>query len=232
MEEHFADPRQLPLDLACRPAFGEEDFFLSKSNETAVKMIDEWPDWGQYGRVLVGPPASGKSHLANVWKLRSNALIVRAAQLDLQYLEKIPPDRNVCIEDLHQGLAGEEALFHLLNRARERRGAVLLTSRIVISKLNIALKDLRSRLLALPAISIEAPDDQLLMAVMVKQFADRQMEVEPRLISYLFKRSERSMQAVTQMVEDLDRMSLGEQRRITTRLAREYLAAYNREHKD
>ncbi len=215
--------RQLALDLAHRPAFGAEDFFLSQSNELAVKLIDDWPNWAQYAQLLIGPEASGKTHLVNVWLLRSRARVIEASDLHKVDLQRIPLDQSICIENLHGGLASEDVLFHLLNKVNESGGQLLLTSRVEIAGLAIQLKDLRSRLLALPSISIKTPDENLLKAVMIKQFSDRQIEIEPQLVEYLFKRMERSLQAVTQIVDELDRSSLGSGRAITRVLAREVL---------
>ena len=216
-------PRQLALDLAHRPAFGAEDFFLSQSNELAVKLIDDWPNWAQYGQLLIGPQASGKTHLVNVWVLRSQAHVIEARALPQADLRSVRFDQSICIENLHDGLESEEALFHLLNKVNESGGHVLLTSRLAIGELQPKLKDLRSRLLALPDITINAPDEHLLKAVLIKQFADRQIDIEPELVEYLFKRMERSLQAVTHIVDALDRASLGSGRAITRVLAREIL---------
>ncbi len=217
------NPRQLALDLAHRPAFGAEDFFLSQSNELAIKLIDDWPHWAQYAQLLIGPEASGKTHLVNVWILRSQAHVIEARDLHKTDLEQLPVDGCVCVENLHDGLTSEDVLFHLLNKVNESGGQLLLTSRTGIGDLTLKLNDLRSRLLALPSISIKAPDENLLKAVMIKQFADRQIEIEPQLVEYLFKRMERSLQAVTKIVDDLDRGSLGTGRAITKVLAREIL---------
>lgn len=217
-------PRQLALDLAHRPALGAEDFFLSQSNDMAVKFIDDWPQWAQYGQLLIGPQDCGKSHLINVWRLRADANILKAKELCNSSLQSISPSRPVCIEDLDQGVVNEDALFHLLNMINEQGNHVLISTRVGVGELDFKLKDLQSRLLALPSVSINPPDDNLLKAVMIKQFSDRQMDIEPQLIEYLFKRMERSMRAVSKMVDDLDRGSLGTGRRITKPLARKILS--------
>ncbi len=224
MNRSSSGPQQMPLDLAHRPAQGAEDFFLSQSNEMAVRLIDDWPYWAKYGQLLVGPVASGKSHLVNVWHLRADALIVKARNLAKDTLKEVSYRQPLCVEDIDRGLQSEETLFHLLNMVNEQGGQVLLTSRCNVASLDLKLQDLRSRLLALPSVSLEAPDDHLLKAVMIKQFADRQIEVGPQIIEYLFKRMERSMQAVSSMVDLLDRGSLGTGRAITKPLAREILA--------
>ena len=218
--------RQLPLNLAHRPAFGAEDFFVSQSNEMAVRLIDEWPNWPEYGQLLIGPMACGKSHLVNVWRLRSNATCIDASELMRDRLEHLHFQHPVYVENIDGRLASEEALFHLINLTQEQGGQILLTSRLTMTELDIQLRDLRSRLLALPVVVIDPPDDDLLKAVMVKQFADRHLEVEPQLVEYLFKRIERSMRAVSEMVDALDRHSLGARRRISKSLAREIIANF------
>ena len=73
--------RQLLLDLAQRPALGAEDFLVSASNQAAADMIDRWPDWPHASIVVVAPARAGKTHLANVWRLKSGAarLVASAA---------------------------------------------------------------------------------------------------------------------------------------------------------
>lgn len=216
-------PSQLTLDLAHRPALGAEDFFLSNNNALSVALIDSWPRWPQYGCVLTGPEASGKTHLVNVWRLRSGAELIAAGDLDLARLGTLDVARPLAIEDIDRGGGDEETLFHLLNRVREAGGQVLLTTRVEPGLLPIGLRDLRSRLLALPTVAIEPPDDDLLRAVLVKQFADRQIGVDPALVDYLLKRMERSMKALASIVDALDRGTLGTGRRITRPLARQIL---------
>lgn len=218
-----AQMRQLTLDLAHRPALEAEDFFLSGSNALAVGLIDSWPNWPQYGQLLVGPAACGKSHLVNVWRLRSGAGVIPATALDASYLQGFDADVPIAVEDIDRQGIDEEILFHLLNRIRDANGRLLLTARSAPGGFSIHLKDLRSRLSALPLVDIDAPDDDLLRAVMVKQFGDRLMEVDPPLIDYLLKRIERSMQAVREVVEQLDRATLGTGRRITRQLAGQIL---------
>ena len=65
--------QQLPLDLGFMPAQGRDDFIISDCNKLAAEWIDRWPDWpGQFPVLnIVGPAASGKSHLAAIWRARS-----------------------------------------------------------------------------------------------------------------------------------------------------------------
>ena len=156
-----AAPRQLVLDLPHRQALGEEDFLVSSSNEAAVELIDRWPEWPHPACVVSGPEGSGKSHLANVWRLRSGADVVAAADLTDGFVAALPERSAVVVEDLERGIGEEQALFHLLNRARESKLSVLFTTREAPGDLKVAIPDLRSRLRALPVVALSAPDEPL-----------------------------------------------------------------------
>ncbi len=216
-------PRQLTLDLPIRSAFGLEDFFVSQSNEAAVAIIDAWPEWNHWAALLHGPSGAGKSHLAHVWQTASQAAYVTGAQLDEGSLAMLEREGALVVEDLDRGIADERILFHLLNMAREKKHSILLTSAIAPGELKISLPDLGSRLRALPVAAIDVPDEALLNAVLVKLFGDRQIEVEPQLISYLSVRMERSMASANKIVAQMDQLALEQKRRITRRLAQEAL---------
>ena len=219
-------PRQLVLDLAHRPALAAEDFLVSASNAAAVAMVDRWPDWPQQCVIVVGPARSGKSHLANVWRLKSGAAAsLPADQLDVSAVEALQRDKALVIEDVDRGMADQKMLFHLLNLAREHRTHMLLTSARAPGDLEVALPDLRSRLRALPVVRIEQPDADLLRAVLVKLFNDRQLMVEPHVISHVALHMDQSMAAAVQLVDEIDRRALAAHRKVTRALAAEVLAS-------
>ena len=221
-----AAPRQLVLDLPLDEATGAGDFLISGSNSAAVDLIASWPDWPQPSALLVGPPASGKSHLTAVWRSKSHAASILAADLgeDTVALFQREDVRALTIEDIDRGIGDQRILFHLLNHARETGRHLLLTSRTAPGDLDIALPDLRSRLRALAVITIAEPDDALLGAVLVKLFCDRQLTVEPAVISYLIRHMDRSMESARTIVGDIDTLALERQRKVTRGTAAEALA--------
>jgi chromosomal replication initiation ATPase DnaA len=79
---------------------------------------------------------------------------------------------------------------------------------------------LMSRLKAMPAQEIAAPDDALLAAVLVKLFADRQLTVSEEVVKYLVARIERSCHAARSWVAALDAAALAENRAVTVALVR------------
>lgn len=219
------EPAQLVLDLAHRAALGLEDFLVSSSNAAAVALVDRWPDWPHWAAVVAGPEASGKSHLGQVWRLKSGAGVVSAPNLSEAEIAHLEQARALLVEDLDQGIGDERALFHLLNMAREHQLTILLTTRRAPGELDIALPDLRSRLRATPLTTIDIPDEALLKSVLVKLFADRQLAVEPHIVGYLALHMDRSMRAANAIVAAADRLALARQRRVTRGIAAEALAA-------
>lgn len=216
---------QFVFDWGARPALGAEDFLVGASNAAAVALVDRWPDWSMSSALVVGPPQSGKSHLAHVWELRSEAVMLSAADLGEARVPELMGRPAVVVEDIDRGIASEQALFHLLNLAREQRTSLLLTSRIPAGELTVALPDLRSRLRALAMTEIGTPDQTLLTAVLVKLLADRQITVGPVVVHYLARELERSFAAAAGLVEVIDRLSLAQRRPVTRALAAEALGA-------
>jgi len=220
-------PRQIPLAFAYDAAMGANDFLVAECNRDAAAWIDAWPRWPSPLLILYGPTGSGKSHLARVWRDRSGAPLWPARALRARDLRgRIGEGRWVAIEC--DGAAGlepeaEEALFHLYNLVRERDGGILLTAPSPPRTWRVGLADLRSRIAAAPAVGIGRPDDALLGALLVKLFADRQIEIESGLVTFLLARMERSFAAALDLVERLDRASLAERRRVTVPLARRVL---------
>ncbi len=128
---------------------------MSESNAEAVALIDRWPNWPVGAAVITGPPGSGKSHLANVWRLKSGARIVSAREISEKSLPSFVTDQALVVEDIDKGPCSETALFHLLNLVRERRLAALLTSATRPGDMGLNLPDFSSRLKALPFAEYE-----------------------------------------------------------------------------
>jgi chromosomal replication initiation ATPase DnaA len=218
-----AAPRQLALALAHSESFAREDFLAGASNQAALNLIEQWPDWPARSVALVGPSGSGKSHLAAIWAAAAGARAIAARALDEAALPTALATGALVVEDLAPGDVDERALFHLLNLARAPDVSLLLTAQTAPVSWTIALPDLASRLRALPVVSLAPPDDALLRAVLVKLFADRQLAVDESLIGFLAMRIERSFAAARAVVDMLDREALRQHRPVTRALAAELL---------
>lgn len=216
-------PRQLALALDHTENLTREDFLVGPPNESALAMIESWPDWPGRVIALIGPGGSGKSHLASIWAAQSGARFLSARALPETHLPAALATGALVVEDIVDDGLDERALFHLLNLARQDEAWLLLTARTPPTQWTIALADLASRLRAVPSLALTPPDDALLRAVIVKLFADRQLAVDESLIGYLVSRIERSFAAARAVVALLDQEALRRKRPVNRALAAELL---------
>ena len=213
---------QLPLNFDHRPALGREDFLVAPCNEAAVAWLDRWPRWPAPALLLCGPTGCGKTHLVQVFRARSGARLLDPRALTVANLPLLLGNASAAILDPAES-APEQALLHLYNLLAERGGHLLLTASAPPARWSIALADLRSRLLAAPVAEVAAPDEALIAALLIKLFADRQIEIGEDVIAYLAPRLERSFAAAQSAVALLDSAALAARRRITVPLARHAL---------
>lgn len=212
---------QLAFDWPTGVALGPDDFFVSEANARAYAMIGSPEAWPERKLALIGPEGSGKSHLARVFQAQSDALLVAADSMAADFQTDAS---TVIIEDMETlPQSAEEAVFHLHNNLRNAGGALLLTSGQPPSRWPIALPDLASRMQATTVAQIDNPDDALLSALIMKHFADRQINPQPALVQYLSTRIERSFAAAAAFVERLDAAALAQRRKINIALAAELL---------
>jgi chromosomal replication initiation ATPase DnaA len=216
-------PRQLALALDHPESFAREDFLSGPSNAAALALIECWPQWPARAILLVGPEGSGKSHLAAIWADMAGARRIAARALDATAVPGTLATGALVIEDIVAHELDERALFHALNLAGEVDAFLLLTARQPPMAWNLCVRDLASRLKALPVVSLAAPDDALLRAVLVKLFNDRQVIVDESLIGYVATHIERSFAAAQQIVEQLDIEAMRRKRPLTRALAAEVL---------
>ncbi|WP_394689934.1 DnaA regulatory inactivator HdaA [Hoeflea sp.] len=214
---------QLPLAFEHDPASGRDDLIVSESLRGAVTMIDRWPEWPSPVVILAGPTGSGKSHIASIWADRTAA---HRVNLQARSDEAIAAAAAgpVVIEDVDRTAYDETALFHLINALRAHGTTALMTARQFPAGWNVRLPDLASRLKAATVVEIGEPDEELLAQVMVKLFADRQINVDDRIVHWLVARMERSLAAVRHIVDRLDQLALARGSKITRALAAEALS--------
>ena len=215
---------QLPLDLAFEPSYADADFLVTSANADAHASLAGWPNWPSRIMLLIGPEGAGKSHLAQIWAGQAGARRISAADLQGIPIASITGPALLIDDADHYG-ASEAFLFHFLNRLREAGTFVLMTARTPPDRWGLETRDLLSRLRLAPLLRLEAPDEAMMRAVLVKLFVDRQLLVDSAVVDYVALRLDRSLGAARQLVEALDRASLASRRRITRPIAAEVLAA-------
>jgi chromosomal replication initiation ATPase DnaA len=216
-------PRQLAFALPHAESLSRDDFLEGPSNAAALALVDDWLDWPNRMMLLAGPEGSGKSHLAAIWAEQAGARSTTAHVLTLAGVPGALATGALVVEDLNPSGFDERALFHLMNLAREDQAFVLITARVPPAAFDVELRDLRSRLRAVPVVTLLPPDDQLFRALIVKFCADRQLRVDETVVSYLVTRIERSFAAARHAVELLDTEALRLGRPVTRALAADLL---------
>ena len=212
-------PRQLAFALPHAESLTRDNFLEGPANAAGLALIDSWPDWANRVMMLIGPEGAGKSHLAAIWAEQSGARSTSAHTLTASEVPGELATGALVVEDLKTSDVDERALFHLLNLAREDGAYVLITARRPPAE--VELRDLRSRLRAIPTVQLQPPDDLLFRALIVKFCADRQLAADEALVSYLSTRLERSYAALRQAIEHLDAEALRLGRPVTRALAAE-----------
>ena len=226
---------QLVLNLGRRSAFNKEDFFVSSKNNLSIKMLDNWKNNSEIGLIIVGPPASGKTHLSAVWSKETSAQSYDISTIKNIDLNCIVKDRYIILEDIEkleftseqERKLIEKNILHIYNALSENIGKILFTSQKFPRFWNIQLNDLLSRLMSLSIIELDIPDDELLAAVMAKQFLDRQILVTHDVLKYAISRMERSFLFAKKLVEELDIEALKKKKPIKKKMVNKILEKLN-----
>jgi chromosomal replication initiation ATPase DnaA len=204
----------LPIEPASRMT--RDDFIVASANRDALAFLDAWPDWPTPTAALYGPSASGKTHLARIWAARTDAVVTNAHEL------RAPVAGAVVVEDCDSaaGHAHEAVLFAML----ERGTPLLLTGRGAPASWPAELPDLASRFRALVSFELGGADEALLMALAVKLFADRQVQVPETVVTELVQQLERSPAAIRDFIARADATALSRQKPINLQLIRGLMA--------
>lgn len=221
--------RQFVLPLPHGLSFAREDFLAAPSNAAALALIESWPDWPAPLMLLSGPEGAGKSHLAAIFAARTGGVLIEGARLGALDPEAATSAPALALDDaeagLGAGLGAEAIFFHLLNFARARGVAILMTAKAAPSLWGVRTPDLLSRLRLAPLVEIAPPEPPLIEAALTKMFADRQLAVEPSLIAYIARRLDRSLGAARTLVDALDTEALAQGAKVTRAMAAALLSA-------
>lgn len=214
---------QLVMPFARATSYEPADFIQGSGNEEALALIDRWPDWPYSMVLLDGPKGCGKTHLSHVFAARARATFLAPERVGKATADQLLTGNHAWVLDGIEAITDAPALAQLINHARARGDYVLMTAHCPAPALPFTLPDLRSRLLALPSISLGAPDDALLMGLLAKQFADRQLRITPEVLALAVQHIERSYESAQAFVRALDLRSLAKGKAVTTALVREMI---------
>ena len=213
---------QLIFKFPFKVNYFEEDFYVSTNNFSAYKLIESWPKWSSRYINIFGTSGCGKTHLANIFKKKINSFLIKASELKDSSLPLIKLKECLIIDDYNNNI--EEKLFYsLLNQSHQINQYVIVNSLESIKVSPVRLNDLKSRFDNFIDVGINLPTDDLIRVVLTKNFSDKQVKIEAKLLEYILKNINRSYEDIFDLIDKLDTLSLSTGKSININLIKKVL---------
>ena len=198
---------QALLNFKLEQNFAYDDFFVSKCNHYAFSLIESWPKWEKNILNICGEKFSGKSHLSEIFKRKNKAIIIKTEEINENFFNKIRFHQNIILDNLEY-VSNEKILYSIFNFSEQFNKYLIINSVKPINLINFSLPDLKSRIKNCIFAKIEKPDDDMIFALVLKHFSDRQIKIEKKIIEYITKRIERSYGKILDFIYKVDQFSL------------------------
>ena len=218
----MSELNQLLLDFGHKKNFNDHDYYVSKSNFFAFNIIDKWPKWDKKIVNISGDTFSGKTHLANIFKSKSNGFLIKNNEFTNDTLKQSKLHETIIIDNFKNNI-NENLLYSLFNLIDQDNKFLLLTSRKPINKMQFKLPDMFSRAKNCLFAEIESPDDELIFAIILKNFSDRQIKLDKKIIEFIIKRINRSYSKIYEFIYKIDELSLKKKKPINIKDIKEIL---------
>jgi len=213
---------QLLLDFDVKKNFNEHDYYVSDSNYFAFNLIDKWPKWEKRILNISGERFSGKTHLANIFKSKTSALFLSENQINDDVFKKIKLHESIIVDGFSNTI-DEKLTYSILNLVDQDSKYLLINSETPLGEINFKLPDLASRSKNLLHAKIEPPNDDLIFAIILKNFSDRQIKLEKKIIEFIINRIDRSYRKISEFIYKIDELSLKKKKPINLKTIKEIL---------
>ena len=218
------DLNQLLLNFEYKQNFKDEDFYVSNSNYYAFNLINSWPKWEKNFLNICGEKYSGKTHLSNIFLKKFKGIKIDANSFENKNLKEIKIYENVILDNLGQNV-DERLIYSLFNIIDQDNKYLIINSLVPVSKISFKLEDLRSRTKNCLVAKIDKPEDDLMFALILKNFSDRQITIDKKLIDFIIKRVDRSYGKIFEFIYKIDEISLKRKKSIDFKIIKEVLRA-------
>ena len=198
---------QTLLEFELKQNFAYDDFFVSKCNFFAFNLIESWPKWEKNILNIYGEKFSGKSHLSEIFKKKNKAIIIKKEEINDNFFNKIRFYENIILDNLNY-VNNENILYSIFNFTEQYNKYLIINSIEPLISFNFLLPDLKSRIKNCIFAKIDKPDDDMIFALILKHFSDRQIKIEKKMIEYITKRIERSYGKILDFIYKVDQFSL------------------------
>ena len=222
MDSQMRDIDQKIFNFSNDKNFKDEDFYLSSSNRHIYRMLNNWPKWEKNFLNISGENFSGKTHLMNIFIKKFNGIKFEASLLKGENLNQIKNQKNIILENLNSNV-DEKLVYSLINFIEQDKKFLIITSKLPIVDIKFKLDDLMSRSKNFLLFNIQQPDDELMFALILKNFSDRQISIDKKLINYIIKRIDRSYSKMHEFIYKIDELSLKKKKSINFKIIKEII---------
>ena len=214
--------QQLIFNFPFKKTYLSQDFYVSKNNFNAYKLIETWPKWSGKFVNIFGPKGCGKTHLLNIIQNKIRCIYVDAKNLNSNILNEYKLKECLIVDNLNNNI-DENLFYSVINMASQDNKYLIVSSLIPLKKLNIKLKDLNSRFSSFIDIGIDLPTDDLLRVILTKNFSDKQIQISKKNIDYILKNIDRSYKKINLFANSIDNLSLAKAKPINLKLIKKVL---------
>ncbi len=214
---------QLIFKFPFKTRYFEQDFYVSKNNFSAYKLIESWPDWPGKWVNIFGLSGSGKTHLIRILEKKIKKVkVYDAKNIDNESVAEVE-EVDCFIIDNYKNNIEKNILYSLLNQSKQLEKYILINSIEPLNLMKNNLPDLKSRIDSFIFIGIDLPTDDILKVIISKFFSDKQVVIDAKLIDYMIKNVERSYSRILELLKDIDELSLSSGKSININLIKKVL---------
>ena len=192
---------QIPLNLRPHGQQSFANFHVTPGNEAAVAMLRARERWPSAAVLILGPAGSGKTHLGQAW---------------------LNASKGEFIDDAER--RDDTTLFDAINRAiAGKTPGLVLASALPPADWGVSMPDLKSRLNALPTLTLAEHDEASLEPILRELFTQSGRVVGQDVVTYVLKHCERSVDALRDLVLELDVEAGSKKADLTKKFVAKYL---------
>jgi len=216
---------QLALDISIDDKASFENFWVGHNHELATAIETSVRTGDPKLLYFYGPKSAGKSHLlfaairlAKEEILASSYVCLSNSRVSESQLEAVDVQHLVCIDDLQAWVANdtaERALFTLLEQIKHAGGQLIVSATQPPEALGFELRDLVSRLSSGLVYPLQTLTEEQQFEALKMRAGQRGLSISEEAVRYLMSRSSRDTGELFELLDNIDRVSLIEKRRIT-----------------
>jgi len=234
-------PTQLSLAVFLREQCTFDNFIAENDTQKlvvhALERISEESDdsnillWGELGTGLSHLLQATCKHasesgftaqylpLAEFLEFDADAVLSGLANLNLLCVDDI----ELCTGDANW----EQGLFHLYNQLKAQGGKLVCSMHVSPQSLGFELADLRSRILSAPTFKLTELSDDGKVEALTRRAESMAMELPPEVANYLINRVSRKSDNLFSLLNQLERASMAQQRKLTIPFVKQELALHD-----